>query len=60
MFILSLLTITYKGCRICRIYEFLCLFGATVSGMTQEEKVAVYASDVTHGTNNEYVRLFAG
>ena len=38
-----------------KIYEFLGLsVGVTISGMSQKEKAAAYASDITYGTNNEY------
>jgi preprotein translocase subunit SecA len=38
-----------------RIYNFLGLsVGCIVHGLTDEERRAAYASDVTYGTNNEY------
>jgi preprotein translocase subunit SecA len=38
-----------------RIYNFLGLsVGCIVHGMTDEERRAAYAADVTYGTNNEY------
>jgi preprotein translocase subunit SecA len=38
-----------------RVHEFLGLtVGVVVSGMSQEDKRAAYAADITYGTNNEF------
>jgi len=38
-----------------QLFEFLGLtIGINLSGMSQDEKVAAYAADITYGTNNEF------